>query len=490
MKKKFYSHLIRRKTAFYDPKECELLGDGVKLQTCGNSLSSLLAVCQELGVLVLYLVTDKTSLSREWFFSGAAQPASYNHEYRSAQYEIGGRTFHVKHAGMWFDLEPGATVQDVYLNWVKLSHWVGKRTKGQIPMMSTPSQVGLRWLETVLPSGQEFSAPCDPVEEMILQYTPQARKEKFKWRTSELQAAGIEGLYYYDMRWAYAAASEAELPGDYLGCEEFGEVDFQSLNPYRQGWVECGFTVPDKWDKVGVLPVKPFMKGGGWFWPVAGKYETICTYREARQAVEAGWIVKVYRSWNFVTVRPLRLWSSKLQELRTLEASELYRGAVRNILLHSIGAMYAHSYTREAGVSRETFVERSEGMTKAERLSAVKMGDEFRVRVRAEKEGKELAYYMPHWVSQLWAECRVRLTKELLRFRAEDLIACELDGYYAGRMCNSEDTGRVGQFREKGALDQFSLQMVLQNELGGKEVLGWNEIHLLKDAAERMVDNG
>ncbi|NCW90023.1 MAG: hypothetical protein EBV73_05695, partial [Rhodocyclales bacterium] len=460
MKKKFYSHLIRRKTAFYDPKECEMLGDGVRLQTCGNSLSALLAACQELGVLVLYLVCDKTSLSREWFFSGAMQPASYNHEYRSAQYEINGRTFHVKHAGMWFDLEPDATVQDVYLNWVKLAHWVGKRTKGQIPMMSTPSQVGLRWLETVLPSGQEFAAPCEPVEEMIVRNTPQARKEKFKMRTSELLAPGMEGLYYYDMRWAYAAAAETELPGDYQGCEEIPKgVLFESLDQFQQGWLECDFAAPQGWNKAGILPVKPREKGIGWLWPVRGVHSTICTFREARLAVANGWQVMVYRVWRFSTVRPLRLWSSKLQELRTLETAELYRGAVRNILLHSIGAMYARGYAREAGVSRETFAEQSENMTKAERLSAVKMGDEFRVRVRVEKEGKELAYYMPHWVSQLWAECRVRLTKELLRFRAEDLIACELDGYYAGRMCNSEDTGRVGQFREKGAMDGFTLRM-------------------------------
>lgn len=485
MKKKNYSHLRYRKAAFYQLSTRLLLGDALSKRAMYFDLSALLSECEAAGVEVLFLVCSMSVLTREWFFS--VPPVSYNHEYRSGSYEVNGKTFHVKHAGAWFDLQPETTAADCYAAWGKLSHWIRKATNNQIPLMSAPSQVGLRMLETMLPGGQEFVRPPAQIEEYILNNTPQARKEIYKPRLSDLQGCQ---WFYYDMRWAYAAAVQAELPGEFLGESEYDTpISFAECDMYGQGWVWVRFQVPENYGGVGQIPVRGMAGFSAYQWPVTGKGNVLCTKREARAAVQAGWEVMVKAELNFSTVRPLRVWATKLIQLREKESCLLYRSAIRNILLHSVGAMYAHKYTRETGVSRETFAESAETLSRAERLSAVRVGEEVRMRSVQEKQGRELDYFMPHWTSQIWAECRVRLAGAMGEYLPAELIACNLDGFYATRESQSiagADNGAVGKFREKGRLSVEGLRAEVE-VLGIEKGFGWNQIEQIRRASERGV---
>ena len=479
--RKKYSHLVNRKVAFFHWASQTLIGDGVKEQFCHRDLPNLLTVLLEAKIDFCYLVCSKTDLPRDWFFSWVGTTNSYNHEYRSGSYSAYGRDVQIKHAGMWFDLPQGITSRECYGAWLRVRHWLANRSSNQIPAMSTPSQSGLRLLEISLPANHQFEVPDSEIVQMIRAHTPQARKEIFPPRTLE----SLNGaFYYYDARWAYAACASIELPGELQIAavnvdKDYGDVFADS---YWQGWCEVDFSVPATWHHVGLLPVKT---ATGFVWPVSGTWNNvIVTGREARLAASHGWLLTVRKLWKFSTVRPLRTWAEKLIELRGLEKSELYKSAIRNVMLHSIGAMYSDSFAREIGLSRDDFAERAGELTKEQRLSAVRVGGEVRMKDRVMKEGGQAKYYMPHWVSQIWAECRNRLAVQMLCMPFDDLIACNLDAIYTRRRAGIVDDGRIGRFRLKGELDGQELSGFLETDLYGKTALGWNELEAIKVFSE------
>lgn len=445
----------------------------------------VLDVMRKARIEVLYWVSAFTSLSREWFMDCPGyRLVNYNHEYRSGTYKTeDDKELSIKWAGSWFDFDPATVnMREMCDAWGRLNYWLGKRSNGQIPAMSTPGQTGLRLLETCLPPGFVFEAPAPDVCAMIRANTPQARKEIRKQNLSDISQ---EMFSYIDARWAYAACARIELPGElqthYIADKRatvlFGALPFESR--YWKGWVRAVVTSSSDWRGVGLIPVK--LPSGRYEWPgdLLGE-EVVITAREAEEAERLGWRIEVKEAWKFSTVRPLRAWVEKLVDMRELESCKYYRSAIRNIMLNAIGAMYSDSFTREGGVAFEQFAEKAERMTRAQRLSAVRVGDQMRYVERVQKEGAMLNYYMPHWVAYIWAECRVRLAREMMKYNPEQVIGCNLDAVYLSGAVNAEDDGKIGTFRLKGILRQDEISDLFE----GDTALDWNSIETLKEQSE------
>lgn len=487
MQKKIYVGLKDRKAAFADLRSTAFVGDGVPLGwlACETAAQVLFRMVGA-GLDVIYLAQPLTTLTREWFMSvddpsgvSAVTIASYNHEYRSGEYVIADRKYSIKWAGAWFDLDEDTKPSECYAAFLRVRHWMQKRTAGQIPAMSTPGQTGLRLLETCLPAGYDFQRPEADMCEVIRGCTPQARKEIYAF-----EFVKGDPFFYSDGRWMYAACAQIEMPGELQvhtvfdsGCN-FSDLPF---GDYWAGWLTCEVSTPPGWNHVGLVPLK---RGKAFVWPedMQGDRVTI-TAKEAGEAVRLGWDVRVFEAWKFSKVRPLRTWCDKLIEMRSLESDGLYQGAIRNVMLNAIGGMYSDYFTREGGRSVDEFAEKAGALSRAQRLSAKRVGNQMRYVERVQKEGALLHYYMPHWVAYIWAECRVRLTRELLRYPYGSLIACNLDAVYSQHFPPPDDNGKPGRFRLKGALRGDSLMECLA-DIGDGVPIDWNVLEWVKQSSE------
>ncbi len=482
MQKRHYYGLKTKNTIFAKRSEFAVIRDGIRY--CGEKIEAALEWASMSGVEVIYLLDRFTDLTRDFFMaSGAWSLVSYNHEYRSGVYRKDGIEKSVKWAGTWFDFDPETVTREAVTDaWQRVNYWLGKRSSGQIPAMSTPGQSGLRLLETCLPAGFNFTPPDAPLCELIRANTPQARKEILKASIDDIRGSSFS---YLDARWAYAACAKIELPGElqiHYVADQRAQMRFSQLpfdTRYWKGWARAIVTSPSDWRGPGLVPVK--LPSGRYTWPndLLGE-EVVITAREAEEADRLGWIVDVREAWKFSIVRPLRVWAEKLIDMRELESDQYYRSAIRNIMLNAIGAMYSDSFSREGGVSFGQFAEKAETMTRAQRLSAVRVGDQMRYVERVQKEGQLLNYYMPHWVAYIWAECRVRLAREMMKYDPQQIIGCNLDAVYLQGESFGEDDGKIGTFRLKGILRADEISELFETDCA----LDWNSLETLKEQAE------
>lgn len=387
----------------------------------------------------------KAPLEHGWIFAERPQFA-----YGSASYALPGPAgeigapIHVKTIGSWFPAVPDKLEAEA--SWDRLlRQW---RERFNFPLLNTPAATGTALLWQSLPRG-EYPMLDPDLARLIRAVSPQHRVE---WIGPA--ETPIEDLYCYDGRFMYAAMTGLDrypigapkLTGGFI--------------PYQPGFYEVRLRVPDRWDKIGLIPVKN--DNGGWDWPAEpGRIiETIVAEPELTLAIGEGWEFvgePSERSWVFDKGRPLAVWGRALTRLRSEfeKTDDNCYAACRNILIHTIGAIHAPGRERAKIVLESDW--RQWRRDHAHYFDyhhdwSHEPGVGYHVTEYEPKAGR-LDMFMPHWSATLYSLARARVARYALQIPKAQIVKISGDAIYTSAPARWsdewQDDGRLGRLRRK-----------------------------------------
>jgi hypothetical protein len=292
--------------------------------------------------------------------------------------------------------------------------------------------------------------------------------------------AGSDGyapaLNYLDKRLAYGAPSLGELG---IGPVTHDEAsDYAGWQPARY---RVAYQVPDGWAHLGLFMTKDPTRQAGWVYPrIPGETgETWLDASELRIALgpfphncadcercyaandgsrcpQHGWPFTIRERLLFTKGRPLHTWAEKLIAARDNCYREHAAAAIRNILLHTVGAFhdtprptthYGAAHEAPNGVALDTLL-----LPDGEELYAWQL--------RSQEPPTDSAH--PELSSQVWARTRAGMLLHrpygsesyigALTLPFEQIVALRLDALYSTVDPGWPDNGGPGAFRLKGHL--------------------------------------
>lgn len=338
-----------------------------------------------------------------------------------------------------------------------------------VPLKSTPAATGLELIRRTLPrradrTPHRYPILPDDIQHVIRLHAGQARTEDF---AAETHPSGgryvpdrIPGLYVYDMRFAYAALLDLEMPTGPVIHDTTPEFAMSG-----RSWEPCLYRVrvivPDGWDRAGrfrrrddadvwVYPSEPGETFESWTWE-----------RGLHAADRDGWRigehVEILERYRFTgpKTKPLSAFGRNLRTLRdewipaqtsAPEAvRELARIMARQIAIAAIGKLAGTPYLKLRSCPIEDLASRPAGAWRSD--------DDKRWEWREPVTGRDYLIH-PEWASYIWAACRDWLYDHpgqkgvgLRHVPREQLLAARTDGFWTSVPQPVEDTGRVGHFR-------------------------------------------
>jgi hypothetical protein len=281
-------------------------------------------------------------------------------------------------------------------------------------------------------------------------------------------------LAYLDMRLAYAAPALHDL-----GCGPVTHDHGGGYEGFHPARCRITYHVPDGWAHLGLFMTKD--ASGNWIFPrspgemheawadaaelriALGPFPSSCPdcarcYRvnDGACCPQHGWPFTIHERLLFTPGhKPLRTWAQKLIAARDTCESEPARAAIRNILLHAIGAFHGsrRSVTRYGSPQCAP-----DNVPLRAILTA--SGDEVYTWDDPGVAPKFPDYDRPEWSSQVWAKTRARLllhrdfdTKHYVGALAlpfDRIVAPRLDALITTANPEWRDSGRPGAFRVKG----------------------------------------
>lgn len=339
-------------------------------------------------------------------------------------------------------------------------------------VLTTPAMTGMQLWDAVT-AGHDYPTLPQDVQSLVRSTTGQGRIECCTLPDLET----VPGFAYLDGRFMYAALT-SELA---YGLESHDtEPTFAGFTPARY---RVRFTIPQDWQHVGLLPVK-HEDGESWTYPATPgeTHETWCDGAEYMLAQRHGWQLDILERLVFGrapkgTPDPLETWTRNLISVRELVDSEagsfalhedvadLVKGAVRSILLFTIGSFASRprTETQVVPLQKEGPAKEPEGTIGQPRIDYAR-----RVmfcQVELPQSAWRLAHAHPEWAAQVWARARARLLWHEVRMpngekvptgalavpRA-DVLGMRTDALYLASNPGWPDTGRIGVFRLKGEI--------------------------------------
>jgi len=387
-------------------------------------------------------------------------------------------------------------------------------------LLNTPAGTGLELWHSSIPTMREsgwkqstaYPILPEDVRTLIHQTSGQGRFEFLPAPPSGVAPQ----LVCMDGRLAYGAPALNELG---VGPATHDTLPvYEGFTPARY---RVRFRIPDAWAHVGLFMVPDYRtpEAGGphrdgkrhWYFPAtpgtvgktwADAAEMRIAYAPFPHACEMcgayyrandgercpahGWDLHIEERIVFTKGRPLRTWVERLIAAREAcgedsQVHALARAAVRNILLHTIGAFHGthRPITRIAGLADVP-------MCTPARTVLSPGGDELHLWDEPGLAPKFPDYQRPEWSAQVWARTRARLLLHrdydtgrftgALTLPYEDVAAFRLDAMYLTCDPGWPDSGRPGTLRVKGSLaspvpwprDEGDLSAVKAQLEGGK----------------------
>lgn len=344
-----------------------------------------------------------------------------------------------------------------------------------VPLKGSPAATGLELVRRTLPRDRrgephQFPILDGEIQHLIRAHVGQARSEDFAATTHPSGGAHvpdlIPGLYVYDMRFAYAALLDLELPT--------GPVIRDTLSEFARrgsGWEPCLYrvrvTVPAGWDRAGRFRCRD--TEGRWIYPhEPGNTFECWTWERALAAGDRdGWRigehVQILERIRFTgpKVKPLATFGRALRSLRDEwipaqaevpeRVRELGRIMARQIAIATIGKFAGTPHMRLRSCPIEDLTTRP--------ADAWTSADGRRWEWREPVIGRDDLIH-PEWSSYIWACCRDWLYDHptqrgvgLRHVPLDQLIAARTDAMWTSTPQPVTDTGRVGHFRVQLAHD-------------------------------------
>lgn len=339
-----------------------------------------------------------------------------------------------------------------------------------VPLKSSPAATGLELIRRTLPRERDRSARRYPILSTELQYVirshaGQARTEDYSARTHPTGGRyvpdQIPGLYVYDMRFAYAALLDLEMPTGPVIHDETPEFAKRGT-----GWEPCLYrvrvTVPQDWDRAG-----RFRRRDGendvWVYPSepGETFDSWCWERALHAADRDGWRigehVEILERYRFIgpKTKPLAAFGKNLRALRDewIPAQhnapevvrELARIMARQIAIAAIGKLAGTPYAKLCSCPIED--------TGTRPADAWHSDDGRRWEWREMRSDRDYLVH-PEWASYIWATCRDWLYDHpgqrgigLRHIPREQLLAARTDGFWTSTPQPVTDTGKTGHFR-------------------------------------------
>lgn len=474
--------LRERLTTFADPRTGLLVwpDDTTSPTRPGVTLAELLEHC---ATPRLMLVAGLADVPRAWFEAAQEQGWILSHfsmDQRSATARRGAREIEIRLLSTTFfpDCEDLATATRA---WKALRQLVGRHGDG-LPLLGSPGSIGLALLQRTLPETGRYPLQSEEIRALIHEQSPQPRKECLT--LPELEA--IPAFHYLDGRWMYAACLGYAFPVGQPQHDRLGE-----FVTYQPGWYRVTATIPPGWQQVGLLPVPGARSDSRkpWTWPAEGGVVLANLWvsePELRLALEQGWACCIHERLLFAGVKLARTWQARLVKMRA-DAEQLapdlrehVKGAIREILLHSVGRWHMQGWEEERNVTPDEWARLAPRLSEEEHLSAYQRETGLiQYLARRPLSGQELQWAHPEWSAYVWALCRVLLTRRLLSLPRAAILGCNTDAIYTTMDPGWPDDGTPGQFRSKG-------------RLAGPLPAPHTEeaLHHLKEQAERMARDG
>ena len=372
-----------------------------------------------------------------------------------------GAKVELRRAAEWFG-ELVETPADARAAWELLAHVWGRAFRGG-SLFDSPGATGMDgWVRSIANLYAPPPQLDDDTAALIRATSPQHRVELFP------RAGELPGFWYLDGRFQYAALTRELGTGPAVPMTDRAAGDHFALDPYGRARYLVDATVPAGWDGPGVL-MAPYGDSphDGWHAPrLPGQtLTTWCDGAELRLLAAYGWRYTIREGLAFTAGRPLDTWTARILRARDAVDATLHpgasvphadavRGALRSILLHTIGGF--HSTGRDVTRVIDNPIEYRGAGTVTER------GDVWVVRERAELSGRNLAFRHPEWSSQVWARGHARILESPTGDRArwagaaqlplDHLVGIRGDALYLTEDPGWPDDGRVGRLRVKGHL--------------------------------------
>lgn len=287
----------------------------------------------------------------------------------------------------------------------------------------------------------------------------------------------IDRFTYVDGRFMYASLGR-ELgvgPGQRLNREGSWSLLQDPSGAYARAVYQIRFTVPEDWNHIGIFGVKHDNVRDGWFYPnkPGATHVTWADSAEVFVGLQYGWIIDPLQAIVFDrTKRPMDTYMKRIDELRSKAAENegvprMIRhavvGALRNILIQSVGALASR------GTTRTTVVDSAFDVPVEAQGTATAYGKRIAYQERGDRQHE--VNYHPELAIQIWGRGRARLlsspsslgghTAGALQIPPDTLIGVNGDAIYTSSIPQwalpeahgGGDDGRTGRLRLKGIVE-------------------------------------
>lgn len=455
-----------RMTFYYDAKTAQFhCTDGRTWELGRDDFTLSLGPLSARGDIVIYYTcgtASETAPAPDWYREPVAHgwTLRYRHDVparRVATYTRDGHRIDLRHSPAWWD-----DCRDAALM-ARAHRFLERRLRAQFGehalLLGTPAQTGLDLLDRSLPFGQEYPVLPEDVRSILHGQMTQARRELYPHESE------IPSFMYYDARFAYAACLR-HLPCQFKSYDSFENDDGEYL-PYTPAFYYVGGYMPDDWRHIGLVPrkVDPDDPESGWTWP---RFDPAwnpeyhfgwLSDEEYMLAVKHGWKLEIGERITFAPrdtpgCDPLETWQKKLVALWRAsklaqpqdEIDPLHAAALRNIVLHTIGACHRRDNKEVVIVPEDEYV--FDPAFPPKLLPG--LGYEI---TRPIPVSAEMARYdHPEWSAYVWARQRARLASQMLATPFDNLLGCNTDAYYTTRNAGVVDDGKIGSYRLKGRI--------------------------------------
>lgn len=356
--------------------------------------------------------------------------------------------------------------------WRLAEQMLTKRFAGDVHLIGTPATTGRELLARTIPHGAEWPVLEDEHQELIRSTSGQGRAELFKPPGVELP-----GMVEMDMRLAYAAVAwgmPTGRPERHVGAGPDG------YEPHRRGRYLISWTVPDGWNRPGILPA--MHPAGGWHWPHQPGEQARGWVDGAELALarDHGWHGVIHESilWPIEQPHdPLKRWAAHIADASSevellgatgrveLHTAKACRAALRAVVLFTIGALHGTRHD----ITATCRIEEADATVPADALGVTFQGDLVVWREREPAKWPEMVH--PEWSSAIWARTRCRLLdgptgrrgvrSGALHVQPSEVIGFRTDALYLTEPADWPDDGKPGRFRPKGHHPAFAMPRTL-----------------------------